>query len=276
MTQSRFYAIVLFVSVFVLPSSRILSQEGASSNIAKSFRCPETYTSDGERNNAYRSFVSRYSEANPDSNVRDLMIFRYRLLVTHSCTQTLKQMLANVSPTTELLRFQDEEYGPETREYDKSTKVWTAFFRHNGEPTRSSDADLIFNFYGWTPARSAESVAQAFVRDRGGIQILGSFQAPDGSTGQPAFFVVSEAIYPDEKDSYLNMSKIASLGATSYTVTFARKFEGSSATDAAQKGKLWFLSAEGKQTFLELGKIGLGPGWKEALSTEASSTPRSK
>lgn len=187
-------------------------QEDAAPTLSRSFRCPEELTSNDAKQAALQEFMQSYTNRFPNNTVRDMMLFRYRLLVAHSCVQTLSLMLAYVSPVTEMLRVGDGDFGPKTVEFDRKTKVWTVWFRKDGEPPPLSAANLIFNFYSWKPATSAEAIANAFVHPRENVLVLGKFQAPDDVTKTPAYFIVSEALYPGETYGWVNVSKITSLG----------------------------------------------------------------
>jgi hypothetical protein len=265
----------LFPIVFVLvglaiASPRLLAtgtpQDASNSDLSSSFRCPEDYPSSEAKQAALKEFMRAYAAKFPDNNVRDLMVYRYRLLVAHSCIQALQSMLADVSPFSEMLSLQNRDYGPKTEEFDPATKVWTIYFRKDGEPPALSDQGLIFNFYGWKPATSPEAIAQAFVSRRDNVQILGKFQAPDDVTKAPAYFIVSETVYPGQTFGYVNISKITSVGSGAYTVTFSKKIAGSTSADAAEKGKAWFLSDEGQKISHAIDRVGVDTAWEEYLS----------
>src|SRR5271157_5619889 len=76
-------------------------QDDATSPLSGSFRCPEELTSNEAKQAALRDFREAYMARFPKNSVRDMMLLRYRLLVAHSCVQTLKSMLMNVSPVSE-------------------------------------------------------------------------------------------------------------------------------------------------------------------------------
>ena len=76
---------------------------------------PESYSSNEAKNAALQAFIQNYSTVFPNNNPRDLMIFRYHLLVQHSCVQTLKAMLASVAPLSTMLSFDKADYGPQNR-----------------------------------------------------------------------------------------------------------------------------------------------------------------
>jgi hypothetical protein len=237
-------------------------QQGSEAALSKAFQCPESYGSPEAKQAALRDFIQSYSATLPNNNTRDLMLFRYRLLVAHSCIETLNSMLGDVGPLSEMLRFQGQDFGPRTEEHDSNTNVWTVWFRKDGEPAQLSEADLILNFYGW-PGPSPDRVAEAFVRPRPDIRVLGQFEAPDELTKAPAFFIVSQTQYPDEDHGYVNISKITSMGNGTFTVTLAKKIHGSSVADIEGKGKAWFLSEEGKAASRAIGRIGIDSSWEQ-------------
>jgi hypothetical protein len=240
----------------------VSQHEDSNSALFSSFRCPETYSSDEAKNAALLQFMQAYARRFPNNNVRDMMLYRYHLLVAHSCVQTLNSMLNDVGPLTEMLRLQNQDFGPKTEEYDTSTKVWTVWFRKDGQPPPLSEADLIFNFYGW-PGPSPETMANAFIRPRDNLKVLGSFEAPDELTKKPAFFIVSLTLYPDEAYGYVNISKISSVGSGTYTVTLTKKITGASMREIEQKGKAWYLSEEGQATSRTVGHLGTDPSWEQ-------------
>jgi hypothetical protein len=204
-----------------------------------------------------------YAGQFPNNNVRDMMLFRYRLLVAHSCVQTLKSMLAEVSPLSEMLRVENRDFGPKTEELDPKTKVLTIWFRKNGEPPGLSDEDLILNFYGWKPPTSPEAIARAFINPRENLHILGKFTAPDDITRGPAYFIVSETLYPGETYGYVNITKISSVGSGTYAVTFAKRIAGTSTANIEERGRAWLISAEGKAISQAVDHVGVDPEWEQ-------------
>jgi hypothetical protein len=241
-------------------------QDDAASSLSRSFRCPEQLSSNEARQTALRDFIRIYANRFPNNNVRDMMLFRYRLLVTHSCIQTLKSMLTDVSPTSEMLRVEDRDFGPKTEDFDPETKVWTVRFTKDGEPPATSEEDLIFNFYGWRPAISPEVIAKAFIVPRENLRTLGGFEAPDDITKAPAFFVISETLYQGETYGYVNITKISSVGSGAYTVTLAKKVTGASASEIGEKGKAWWSSAEGTALTRVVSHVGVDPSWEQYLA----------
>lgn len=241
--------------------------DDAASELSRSFRCPEDYPSEEAKRAALNDFIREYSAKFPNNNVRDMLLFRYHLLVTHSCIQTLKSMLANVSPLTEMLSIQNQDFGPKTEELDTKTKVWSVYFRRNGEPAATTDEELIFNFYGWNPPTSAASIASAFINRNDNVRILGKFEAPDDLTRQPAYFIVSETLYPGETYGFLNISKISSVGTGAYTVTFCKKISGG---NIEEKGKAWVTSKEGQDIAQLVGHIGVDASWEQHFASQST------
>jgi len=246
------------VAFAALPPQDSQDREAA---LSKSFRCPEEYLSDTAKKSALHDFMQNYAAQFPNNNVRDMMLFRYRLLVAHSCIQTLNSMLTGVAPVSEMLRFQNQDFGPKTEEYNSKTNVWTVWFRKDGQPAQLSQEDLILNFYGW-PGPSPEIVARAFVRPRQDLHVIGQFEAPDDLTKAPAYFIVSQTLYPDETYGYVNISKISSVGNGTYTVTLAKRITGGSTADIERKGMAWFVSDEGKAAIHTVGDVGVDGSWQ--------------
>ncbi len=56
------------------------------------FRCPETYSSEAERQQSVANMLKWYSAKNPTVTVDGVVAFRMRLLEQHQCTETLKNI----------------------------------------------------------------------------------------------------------------------------------------------------------------------------------------
>ena len=164
-----------------------------------------------------------------------------------------------------MVSIQNRDYGPRTEAFDPETRVWTVYFRRDGEPAATSEEELIFNFYGWEPAISPSSVAKAFVNRRDNVQILGKFEAPDELTKAPAYFIVSEHLYAADREAYINISKISSVGTGAYTVTFSKKITG---PQLDEECKAWYLSPEGKAISRAVSHVGVDSTWQEYLSNK--------
>ena len=237
-----------------------------TTDLSTTFQCPEDYPSVEAKQSALGNFLQAYAAQFPNATDHDVMLYRYRLLVAHSCNQTLEYMLAHLSPTTEMLRFQNQDYGPKTEEFDPTTKVWSVFYVKDGEKPNVAKEELIFNFYGWEPPTSPESIAKAFMNRSDAGKILGKFGAPDDITKSLAYFVTSETTYPDQPFAYVNISKITSAGGSAYTVTFAKKVYSTTSAEVDEKVRSWVLSEDGRVTFLAIGRVGVGAGWQEHLT----------
>jgi hypothetical protein len=246
--------------------------------IASSFRCPEELPSDEARKEAVDSFTRQYAAAFPGKTVADLSQFRYQLLVSHHCTQTLANIRTSVSPatptispTTQTFAFEGHSYGPRAEDFDPATGVWTVRFRSDGishtQATSTPPNEILLNFYGWHPATDPKDIAEAYIAPRPNIRILGKFQAPDDLTKRPAFFILSESIYPGEPDAFVNISEITSLGTGAYAVTFSHFVPGA---NAEQRGKDWYLSPEGHAVAAAIGHIAVDPAWEQHFA----STPK--
>ncbi len=269
-------AIQIHMSAMALQSAKSNSAQHVSSggpenskslsDLSNSFQCPEIHSLTEAKQSAVTEFVQAYVAQYPNSTPRDIMLYRYRLLVGHSCFETLRSILAHINPTTEMLLFNNQDYGPKTEEFDPATKVWTVYYKKSREQEEVADEELILNFYGWEPATDSASIARAFIGRRDNIQILGKFQAPDDITKAPAYFIVSETVYPKQTYGYVNISKITSVGSSTYTVTFSKKISGASSADVDNKTKQWVISEEGKAVFLGVGNVGVDAAWQEYLT----------
>jgi hypothetical protein len=61
----------------------------------------------------------------------------------------------------------------------------------------------------------------------------------------------------------MNVSKISSVGAGAYAVTFDKKIIGTSTADIEEKCKAWLISEEGKAITHLMGQIGVDPMWEQ-------------
>ena len=167
-----------------------------------------------------------------------------------------------VSPSTSTLLFQGHIYGPAFEQFDPKTSVWTVRFRSDGVDRAHAAGtalnEILFNFYGWNPAIDPKDIAQTYVAPRSGTRILGKFRAPDAVTRQPAYFVVSETVYPGEPDAFVNIIEITSSSFGAYAVTFSHFVPGE---NAEQRGKDWFLSAEGQAIAAAIDHFSVDPSW---------------
>jgi hypothetical protein len=234
-------------------------------DISESFRCPETLSSTSEKEAALRKFMETYQRLHPEKTVRDLMVDRYRLLVSHSCRQTLEHMTSHITPTTEILRFDGHDFGLDTTEFDSKTHVWTVYFDSVGPPNQEHSDELILNFYSWKPASAPADVAAAFVAPRENMQIIWKFAAPDDVTKELSYFVVLLNTPPGKSYGYLNVTKIGPVAGSAFAATYARKLTGDKPEEISSKARTWLLSEQGKSVFKDIGRVGVEGEWHEAL-----------
>jgi len=229
-----------------------------SSRLSQSFRCPEEITSNKAKVESLQEFIQTYKAQFPNDTLRDLLLFRYKLLVAHSCIQTLNSMLVAVSPLSIMLRLLGRNFGPSTEAYDSTTKVWTVRYTKDGKPSTISDEDLVFNFYYWKPPPSAEAIARAFIHQNQNFHIIWKFEAPDEVTKARAFFIwFMQLPSAGQTEGSIGLSKISSVGSRAYTVTWMRYVRGVSAAQMDEMTKRWLLSEDGKAMALAVGRIGV-------------------
>lgn len=233
--QSNFnnpVVIILVLALLGLGGYVLFSKN--SNNSSDSFACPESYLSLQDQTNAVAKFISDYSKLHPNATVAQMESDRYQLLVSHSCTKTLSNMLQNVAPLDQMLRFEGKDFGPQKIDFTKDTGVLSSYFTLNGQGLENPDEELIFNFYlqnVWANgAISAEHVAQVVAGSYGRditSEVIYKFTAPDTVTKNPDFFIFSDITYPDQGYGYLYVTKISSLQNSVFSVTYAKKFTGS-------------------------------------------------
>jgi hypothetical protein len=258
-------------AILCMPNLLMFAQSAGSGqksvdDLSSSFRCPEDYPSAAAKMAALNEFIREYTARFPNKTVRDLLMYRYHLLVLHSCVHTLRYMLAHVSPTAEMIRFDGKDYGPKTEGFDPTNKVWTIFFKEDGKLSQP-DEELIFNFYGWNPPTSPSSIASAWL-DRGdNVHTIWKFEAPDDLTKSPAYFFVSATTYPGQLFGYVNITKITSAGPNgAYAVTFSKKITGRDASQFDKNVRAWILSEEGKTASKAIGYVGVDSSWERYLA----------
>ena len=189
-----------------------VNDEEAASALSASFRCPEDYSSDEAKRAAVRVFTNGYVTRFPNNNIRDMMLFRHHLLVEHTCVQTLKSILAHVSPLSYMVSMQNRDDGPRTESFHPETRVWTVYFRRGWRTGGhfGRGADLQFLRLGNLqshPARSQRLSSTGATN----AQIVGKFEAPDELKKAPAYYIVSESLYPADR-AVICISKISSVG----------------------------------------------------------------
>lgn len=86
------------VALALLPA-RLHGQTRALSDsaMAARFRCPETFASHDSAVAAVAHFMDWAKAAHPTWTLRQLLVFRYRLLQVHQCTETLRRIEEQIS-----------------------------------------------------------------------------------------------------------------------------------------------------------------------------------
>jgi hypothetical protein len=268
--QKRFISTTELHHERIPPIANFVCAEGKGPPLTagafSSFQCPESYASDKAMLDALADFIVAYAAKFPKNTSHDLMVYRYRLLVSHSCVRTLQNMLAHVSPTTEMLLFNNGNYGPKTQQFDSNTRVWTVYYTMDGQGPERPDEELVFNFYGWDTARSPSSVTEDLLHRTDNVQVMGNFATPDGVTMARAYVILSETMYPGEPYGYVNVTKITSVGSGAFAVTFSKKIPGNTKTEIDNRVKSWLLSEGGRTTETGIAAVGVNPEWQRYLT----------
>jgi hypothetical protein len=177
-------------------------------------------------------------------------------------------MLKHISPLTEMLPFNSRDLGPKTEDFNPSTKVWTVYYTLNGVSPESPDEEIILNFYGWAPAVSSQSIAEAFLSRRDNVRVIYKFQAPDESTKEPAYFVVSQTNYAGRSYGFVNITKISSVAGGAYAATYSKKIRGSRSDETVKDSPSvkWLSGEAGKAAAAGIGRIGVEAEWRDYLA----------
>jgi curved DNA-binding protein CbpA len=239
-------------------------QDNSNESLNNSFQCPDSYPSEQAATDAVASFISTYMKLYPNSTVGELYNYRYRLLVSDSCTTTLQKMLQNVVPNDEMLRFIGEDFGAQTVELDSNTNVWSAYYPVNGENLNNPDEELVFNFYlqnVWVPTPfTAQSVAIFLAKSEAG-NIIYQFTAPDTITKQPDYFIYFDVTNPGQDYGYLYITKISSIQNSVFSVTYSKKFTGSAGLESNMESWLAGDLKSSNGASATLSNVGVDSSW---------------
>ena len=265
----RILIVSCILAVIVIVSYLVMTKVAPST--VSSTLCPEDYRTETEKINALADFMGSYMKNNPDATVEQLLTSRYEFLVSHSCNQTLKNMLQDVSTSTPMLRFTNEDFKFEWITFDDGNKVWEVYYPLNGQSSDNFNEELYFNLYPdnvWKKGVvTAKDVADDYIK-RADTYIIHKFTAPDPITKNDAYFILSEALYP--QDTYTNayITKISTVKGGAYSVIYVKKITGneSNIEDIVNK---WFIQdlklKDGVS--IEIGNISIDPSWISNLST---------
>lgn len=249
LTSISFFIIALSIGYYLviyLPNQN--KQTSTTSTLSSSFVCPENYQTAQDMTNATVKFIADYQKEFPQSTLGDLEIYRYHLLVSHSCKETLSNVLTNVSPMNLMVRFQNKDFGPQKTEFTKDTNVLSSYLTLNRQLLTSPEEELIFNFYlenVWsTGTISAEHVAQVVANSYGqsnDSKVIYKFTAPDPLTKNPDYVIYSYISTPQENYSYVYITKISSVQNSVFSVTYAKKISDTDSKNLENDVNAWVL-----------------------------------
>jgi hypothetical protein len=248
------------------------TQQPSSDSLSSSFTCPEVLQAQ-DLPDAYAKFISSYQKLYPSSTVGQMFTYRYRLLVSNSCNQSLENMLQNVDPVySPMIRFVGKDFGPQTIEFSKDTKVWTAYYPLDGQGPADPDEELIFNFYLkniWTNGSiTAKDAADNYVQNSN-TDIIYKFTAPDTITKNAAYSIYSDKIYPQQNYAYIYVTKISSIQDSAFAVTYSKKITGDGA-NLKDDVNNWLAQDLKGGASTEIGNVEVDPSWINYLSTKGN------
>jgi hypothetical protein len=250
------------------------TSESLTSVIDSSFKCPEDYNIEEERTQALADSFGAYLKQYPDSTLQQKMIYRNKFLVSHSCDQTLKNLLQDVDPVySPTIHFVGKDFVTSTVQFDQDTKVWTAYYPLSGQNPEDPDEELIFNFYVKniyaSKNFSAKDVADAYVKNSN-TEIIYSFSAPDPITKEMAYFIYSDVIYSQPDYAYVYITKYSSINDSVFAVTYSKKIIDSGA-NLEEDVNTWLLNDTNDKKAgiaIEIGDIGVDSSWIDYLTAK--------
>ncbi|OHA18890.1 MAG: hypothetical protein A2836_00680 [Candidatus Taylorbacteria bacterium RIFCSPHIGHO2_01_FULL_45_63] len=273
------FALTVFVLFFIY-------QSFTTRNVAE-FKCPGKYQTSQEYLEDLAKWIRVESDKNPKLSSDELLVLRNDEFNKHNCSpspwsyefseipfgqQTTnptiefneKSSVVNVTPTDKTIKFLGKEYGPYVSKNDNYTKVRNVHYPLVGQTTGVADEEISLNFYlqgVWADEEfSSSDFANQFVNgsQENGDNILTHFEAPDPTTRDPAFFIVSSAVYPEDGYGYVFLSKITSIGSDTYSVLFAKKLIGTK--DLNDKISKWAVE-NGAPYLTAVGNINPDSSW---------------
>jgi len=263
---------IIILGLIVVSAVFIYYSKQKSVKTQEPFICPEDYKTETDQVNAIADFIGAYEKANPNTTVEQILAARYESLVSHSCNQTLENMLQHVSSTTPILRFIEKDFRFEWTSFDESHKVWEIYYPLSGQSSQSFDEELYFNLYPdnlWKKGVvTAKDVADDYIK-RADTYIIHSFEAPDPITGGDSYYILSEALFPSETYTNAYITKISAVKGGAYMVSYVKKIIGpeSNIEDLVNKWLIKDTSLKNGAS-MEIGNIGVDPLWMSYLSTQ--------
>lgn len=169
-------------------------------------------------------------------------------------------------PASTTLHLSLGDFGPCQVEHDPQTHVSTVFC---DKSDAAGQEGLLFNFYlpgVWSaPPFTPEDVARQ-LRDssRPGTFVEGFFSAPDAPGSEPAFHIVTTAVYPDDHAGQAFIIKVARVGPAVYSRIYSRMFVGPS-EDLRGPMRAW-LARNLEKYSAELERLRVDEAWVRQLS----------
>ena len=247
----------------------------AQNNPVDDFRCPESYTSDAERDAAAKAFVENFAKQHPQATVDDLVAERYRLLVARDCRKTLANIADNlrpgkatlqiVSPQEQSLTMAGRKFTRVDEYYDSTTRVWSVIFVDDPQHPENFANQLILNFYNSTPRPTSEAVAMAISEERTGTKNIFLFKAPNEPGGEMVYHIVS-VTHTQGQANFVNVMSVAGWEKAAVNIDFGHRLgEGVDLSKTEVEARQWLMSAEGKDLRDAVAALRVGVGWPEYL-----------
>jgi hypothetical protein len=232
------------------------------------FKCPEDFISNEEYIQNAAAFLRDYKDKHPNATMEELGGARYQFLKDNNCTKALESwnnqpplseiasLFASPGPAAQtgslisqkdiFIKVADKEYGPYAVSKDDQTKMRTVSYPQRGQITITADELIIFNFYlqgvwGGDKKFSAEDVVNVSLKgqEQNGYTLEYKFEAPDKTTKKPAYFILSDIVYPDQGYGIAYFSKISTVDDDIYSVTFSKQFNGNNKEEIYQNILKW-------------------------------------
>lgn len=260
------------------------SEQPVNDDLASSFVCPEDYQSPQARKDALIKFINDYSEEHPNATLQDIYTYRHTTLVSHSCNQTLTNLLQNISPDDLKLYFVGKDFGPQNLQFTNDTNIWSSYYTLGEQGLANSDEEIILNFYlhdVWTSKKfTAQSVAQNIAdsfSQYNNSTLINKFTALDNITKKPAYFIVSDTVQPDQKYAYVYIMKVSSIENDVFSVTYSKRFNDD-AFNLQSDINNWLAqdlgSSEGASS--EIANIGVNVNWLDYFTNKSRSAETNK
>jgi hypothetical protein len=253
----------------------LASTLAAQTNPIDDFRCPESYTTDAERDAAVKAFVENFAKQHPQATVGDCAAERHRLLVAHDCRQTLANIDQSqkpqkatpqiMSPQQQSLTIAGRIFTRVDEYYDSTTRVWSIIFVDDPQHPESFANQIIINFYDWTSKPISEAVATTLSEEKPGTKNIFLFKAPDEPGGETVYHIVS-AGHTRSQANFINVMRVAGWDKSTVNIDFSHRLSvGTDLHKTEVEARQWLLSAEGENLRDAAEALRVGPGWQKYL-----------